>query len=48
MQAQIAACLDLPPQAVNVKTAERLGPAGQGLCIEARAVVPLLRRAPCA
>lgn len=49
MQARIAACLDLPPQAVNVKakTAERLGPAGQGLCIEARAVV-LLRRAPCA
>ncbi|MDM7457308.1 MAG: 2-C-methyl-D-erythritol 4-phosphate cytidylyltransferase [Tepidimonas sp.] len=47
MQAQIAACLDLPPQAVNVKakTAERLGPAGQGLCIEARAVA-LLQRAP--
>ena len=47
MQARIAACLDLPPQAINVKakTAERLGPAGQGLCIEARAVV-LLQRVP--
>ena len=45
MQAHIAATLALPPEAVNVKakTAERLGPVGQGLAIEARAVVLLQR-----
>lgn len=45
MQANIARCLALPPDAVNVKakTAERLGPVGQGLSIEARAVVLLQR-----
>jgi len=43
MQANIARALGLPQQAVNVKakTAERLGPVGQGLSIEARAVVLL-------
>jgi 2-C-methyl-D-erythritol 2,4-cyclodiphosphate synthase len=43
MQASIARCLGLPQDAVNVKakTAERLGPVGQGLAIEARAVVLL-------
>jgi 2-C-methyl-D-erythritol 4-phosphate cytidylyltransferase/2-C-methyl-D-erythritol 2,4-cyclodiphosphate synthase len=43
MQASIARCLGLPQEAVNVKakTAERLGPVGQGLAIEARAVVLL-------
>ena len=46
MQANIARCLGLPLDAVNVKakTAERLGPVGQGLGIEARAVV-LVQRA---
>jgi 2-C-methyl-D-erythritol 4-phosphate cytidylyltransferase/2-C-methyl-D-erythritol 2,4-cyclodiphosphate synthase len=46
MQANIARCLGLPLDAVNVKakTAERLGPVGQGLSIEARAVV-LVQRA---
>ena len=45
MQANVAAALALPPEAVNVKakTAERLGPVGQGLAIEARAVVLLQR-----
>ncbi|MCX7742183.1 MAG: 2-C-methyl-D-erythritol 2,4-cyclodiphosphate synthase [Tepidimonas sp.] len=45
MQANVAACLGLVPEAVNVKakTAERLGPVGQGLAIEARAVVLLQR-----
>lgn len=47
MQANIARCLAVPPDAVNVKakTAERLGPVGQGLAIEARAVVLLQRAA---
>lgn len=47
MQATIARCLALPLDAVNVKakTAERLGPVGQGLSIEARAVVLLHRAA---
>ncbi|MEW6693375.1 MAG: 2-C-methyl-D-erythritol 4-phosphate cytidylyltransferase [Pseudomonadota bacterium] len=47
MQDRIARCLGVPPDAVNVKakTAERLGPVGQGLSIEARAVVLLQRRA---
>lgn len=45
MQANVAHCLGLPVEAVNVKakTAERLGPVGQGLSIEARAVVLLQR-----
>ncbi|MGQ9724308.1 MAG: 2-C-methyl-D-erythritol 4-phosphate cytidylyltransferase [Tepidimonas sp.] len=45
MQANIARCLALPSEAVNVKakTAERLGPVGQELAIEARAVVLLQR-----
>ena len=44
MVARIAQALDLAPGQVNVKakTAERLGPVGQGLSIEARAVVLLI------
>ncbi len=47
MRERIAAALDLAPSLVNVKakTAEKLGPVGQGLAIEARAVV-LLFAAP--
>jgi 2-C-methyl-D-erythritol 2,4-cyclodiphosphate synthase len=43
MRERIAALLGLPADAVNVKakTAEKLGPVGQGLSIEARAVVLL-------
>ncbi|MRD48184.1 2-C-methyl-D-erythritol 2,4-cyclodiphosphate synthase [Caenimonas koreensis] len=43
MRNRIAAALDLPPAQVNVKakTAEKLGPVGQGLAIEARAIVLL-------
>lgn len=43
MRDRIAAALDLGPGLVNVKakTAEKLGPVGQGLAIEARAVVLL-------
>jgi 2-C-methyl-D-erythritol 2,4-cyclodiphosphate synthase len=43
MRDRIAAALDLAPNQVNVKakTAEKLGPVGQGLAIEARAVVLL-------
>jgi 2-C-methyl-D-erythritol 2,4-cyclodiphosphate synthase len=43
MRDRIAAALDLAPGLVNVKakTAEKLGPVGQGLAIEARAVVLL-------
>ena len=46
MRARIAGALQLELDQVNVKakTAERLGPVGQGLAMEARAVV-LLRRA---
>lgn len=46
MQAAIAAALGLAQAQVNVKakTAERLGPVGQGAAIEARAVVLLQRR----
>jgi len=46
MRDQIAACLGIEPGQVNVKakTAERLGPVGQGLSIEARAVVLLFAR----
>lgn len=45
MRERIAATLGLAPEQVNVKakTAERLGPVGQGLSIEARAVVLLQR-----
>ena len=45
MCARIAQALDLAPGQVNVKakTAEKLGPVGQGLAIEARAVVLLSR-----
>ena len=44
---RIAQALGLPADAVNVKakTAEKLGPVGQGLSIEARAVALLVRRA---
>ena len=43
MRQRIAQALDLSPDFVNVKakTAEKLGPVGQGLAIEARAVVLL-------
>jgi 2-C-methyl-D-erythritol 2,4-cyclodiphosphate synthase len=41
--ASVASALDVQPGHVNVKakTAEKLGPVGQGQCIEARAVVLL-------
>lgn len=44
MRNRIAEALDLSPDQVNVKakTAEKLGPVGQGLAIEARAVVLLV------
>ena len=44
MRGRIAQALDLPPAQVNVKakTAEKLGPVGQGLAIEARAIVLLV------
>lgn len=47
MVGNIARALGVAPEQVNVKakTAERLGPVGQGAAIEARAVV-LLARAP--
>jgi 2-C-methyl-D-erythritol 2,4-cyclodiphosphate synthase len=43
MRERIASALDLAPAHVNVKakTAEKLGPVGQGLAIEARAIVLL-------
>jgi len=43
MRERIAKALDLQPDRVNVKakTAEKLGPVGQGLAIEARAIVLL-------
>jgi 2-C-methyl-D-erythritol 2,4-cyclodiphosphate synthase len=43
MCARIAQALDLAPAQVNVKakTAEKLGPVGQGMAIEARAIVLL-------
>ena len=46
MRQRIAQALDLAPDFVNVKakTAEKLGPVGQGLAIEARAVVLLTVR----
>jgi 2-C-methyl-D-erythritol 2,4-cyclodiphosphate synthase len=45
MRERIAQVLDVPLDCVNVKakTAERMGPVGQGLSMEARAVVLLLR-----
>lgn len=44
MRERIGQALGLPPAQVNVKakTAEKLGPVGQGLSIEARAVVLLV------
>jgi 2-C-methyl-D-erythritol 2,4-cyclodiphosphate synthase len=44
---RIASALALAPEQVNVKakTAEKLGPVGQGQSIEARAIVLLTRRA---
>ena len=46
MRARIAQALDLAPAQVNVKakTAEKLGPVGQGQSIEARAVVLIQAR----
>ena len=43
MRERIAQALDLAPGQVNVKakTAEKLGPVGQGMAIEARAIVLL-------
>jgi len=45
MVARIAALLQVDADRVNVKakTAERLGPVGQGVAIEARAVMLLIR-----
>ena len=45
MRQRIAQALELTPSQVNVKakTAEKLGPVGQGSCIEARAVALLTR-----
>ncbi len=45
MRERIAAVLGLSPDQVNVKakTAEKLGPVGEGMSIEARAVVLLAR-----
>jgi 2-C-methyl-D-erythritol 2,4-cyclodiphosphate synthase len=45
---RIAQALELPVGNINVKakTAEKLGPVGQGLSIEARAVALLVRRPP--
>jgi 2-C-methyl-D-erythritol 2,4-cyclodiphosphate synthase len=46
MRERISAALGLEPAAVNVKakTAEKMGPVGEGLAIEARAVCLLMRR----
>ncbi len=48
MRFRIAQVLDLSPDVVNVKakTAEKLGPVGQGAAIEARAVVLLVAAEP--
>jgi 2-C-methyl-D-erythritol 2,4-cyclodiphosphate synthase len=45
---RIAGALALPLERVNVKakTAEKIGPVGQGLSMEARAIVLLVRKAP--
>ena len=47
MRARIALLLGLAPECVNVKakTAEKMGPVGEGLAIETRAVCLLARRA---
>ena len=47
MRERIAALLEVAPEQVNVKakTAERMGPVGEGLAMEARAVVLLFRGA---
>jgi 2-C-methyl-D-erythritol 2,4-cyclodiphosphate synthase len=46
MRDRIAQALDITPDRVNVKakTAERLGPVGEGLAIEARAIAMLTRQ----
>ena len=48
MRERIAAALNLDPSAVNIKakTAEGMGPVGEGRAIEARAVCLMHRRAP--
>jgi 2-C-methyl-D-erythritol 2,4-cyclodiphosphate synthase len=48
MRERIAAVLGLAPEAVNVKakTAEKMGPVGEGRAIETRAVCLLVRQAP--
>ncbi len=48
MRARIAQALALPLEAVNVKakTAEQMGPVGEGRAIEARAVCLLVKRDP--
>jgi 2-C-methyl-D-erythritol 2,4-cyclodiphosphate synthase len=48
MRERIAAALQIEPEAVNVKakTAEKMGPVGEGRAIEARAVCLLLREQP--
>jgi 2-C-methyl-D-erythritol 2,4-cyclodiphosphate synthase len=45
MKVAVAKALSVAPELVNVKakTAERMGPVGQGLSIEARAVVLLIK-----
>jgi 2-C-methyl-D-erythritol 2,4-cyclodiphosphate synthase len=45
MQAKLAAAMGLAPDQVNVKakTAEKMGPVGEGRAIEARAVSLLTR-----
>jgi 2-C-methyl-D-erythritol 2,4-cyclodiphosphate synthase len=46
MRAQIAQTLNLAPEQINIKakTAEKMGPVGQGQAIEARAVVLLVKK----
>ena len=46
MRERIAQALGIPADAVNVKakTAEKMGPVGEGRAIEARAVCLLLRK----
>jgi 2-C-methyl-D-erythritol 2,4-cyclodiphosphate synthase len=48
MRRRIAGALDLPAAQVNVKakTAEKLGPVGEGLAMEARAIVLLEAQLP--
>jgi 2-C-methyl-D-erythritol 2,4-cyclodiphosphate synthase len=49
MREKLAAALGVPVDQVNVKakTAEKMGPVGEGRAIEARAAALLVRRAPC-